>query len=137
MRKNNDEYSHQTFLEVEAEWKRFEEKMKSDSFKISSINSIPLPTQPETTHPTKFGYFGDVWKMVRKMCSKGEKRKARRLLITLYLRYHPDKMGPRIAKLVPEEDTNNILGELQIKAKAITQALTALKSELASLAAAP
>jgi len=76
------------------------------------LDSIPFPTPPpyETgaPKPDAFGYFGDLKNTLLRMVKKNEsnndgrdrRSEAKRILRTLYLRYHPDKIRARLKSII-------------------------------------
>jgi len=103
------------------------------------LDDIPFPTPPpyETgaPKPDTFGYFGDLKNTLLKMMGKNgsknggrnKRSEAKRILRTLYLRYHPDKIRGRLQPFVRTESK---LKEIVDVSKAVTQALTSVKQSL-------
>mmetsp|Transcript_14335 Transcript_14335/g.21780 ORF Transcript_14335/g.21780 Transcript_14335/m.21780 type:complete len:489 (+) Transcript_14335:146-1612(+) len=126
---------NEKFLDVEARWRRFEDRLKLEEKWVIKSGEVPFPTAPPSNvQPHRFGYFRDLTTMLS--TSSGAKRVGnqppKKVLRTLYLRFHPDKVRARFAKYVASgSEGEKELVAIMTMAKEVTQALTAVKNRLA------
>lgn len=123
--------SQETFLELEAKWSLFEERLdgKMAPAPLLSVVDVPFPALPppgDWARLLSFGFWSDFASTLKKDTQVPGVSKAKRVIRTLYLRFHPDRVRVRLAGRCAYGELDKIV----TRAKAATQALTEVKRAL-------